>query len=58
MKRTKSGHHVAAGINGFTVEAFVPAKLPPVPPLKIRGSLPQLQEQALLALAHLRHLIC
>lgn len=53
MKRTKSGHHVAARINGFTVEAFVPAKLPPVPPLKIRGSLPQLQEQALLALGGL-----
>lgn len=53
MRRTKSGHHVATKINGIKVQAFVPDKLPPDPALKIDGSLPQFQEQALLALGGL-----
>lgn len=53
MRRTKPGHHVATKIDRVKVQAFVPSKLPPDPPLKINGSLPQLQEQALLALGGL-----
>lgn len=53
MRRTKPGHHVATKINGFKVQAFVPSKLPPDPPLKISGTLPRLQEQAPLALGGL-----
>jgi len=53
MNRTNVGRYIATNINGYEVQAFVPSKLPPDPSLYISGSLPQLQEQALLALGGL-----
>ena len=53
MRRTKLGHQVPTRINGIEVQAFVPRDLPPDPALNISGNLPQLQEQALLALGGL-----
>ncbi len=53
MRRTKLRHHVPTEINGIDVQAFVPRDLPPDPALNISENLPQLQEQALLALGGL-----
>ncbi len=53
MNRANIGDYVATNINGYEVQAFVPSKLPPDPSINISGSLPQLQEQALLSLGGL-----
>ena len=53
MNRSNVGHYVATKINGFEVKAFIPSKLPPDPSLNMTGSLPKIQEQALLALGGL-----
>lgn len=53
MRRKKLGRHVPTSINGIEVQAFVPRGLPHDPALNISGNLPQLQEQALLALGGL-----
>ncbi|MCP3997074.1 MAG: Fic family protein [bacterium] len=53
MKRGKTGKYDAITAGGETVRAFIPAPLPPVPPLAFEGTLQQSLERALLALGRL-----
>ena len=53
MKRGLSGRYETTTVAGETVNAFIPATLPPVPPLQLEGALNPLLERALLALGRL-----
>jgi Fic family protein len=53
MKRGLTGRHEVTTVGGESVQAFVPAPLPPDPPLAIEGALQQALEFALLALGRL-----
>lgn len=53
MKRGSTGRYESVTVSGETIRAFVPAPLPPEPPLHIGGELQGLLEQALLALGRL-----
>lgn len=53
MNRGPTGRLHTTTFAGETVRAFVPAPLPPVPPLDLGGGLPQQLEQAHLALGRL-----
>jgi Fic family protein len=53
MKRGKTGHYERFSTAGVAVEAFVPAPLPPEPPLALEGPLDALLEEALLGLGRL-----
>jgi Fic family protein len=53
MKRGETGRCEVTAAGGETVRAFVPAALPPVPPLLLEGSLQQGLEAAVLALGRL-----
>ena len=53
MKRGKSGTEELAIVDGERVRAFIPAPLPPDPPLVLTGQLQIHLEQALLALGRL-----
>ena len=53
MKRGESGSHTETFAGGERVSAFVPAPLPPKPPLVLDGSLQQALESAVLALGRL-----
>ena len=53
MRREATGHYVATSTAGESVLAFVPAPLPPDPPVELAGSLQALHEQALLACGRL-----
>ncbi len=53
MKRGITGRYEVASVGGERVEAFVPAPLPPEPPLVFDGALQQALEPALLGLGRL-----
>ena len=53
MQRGESGCHAVTFAGGERVSAFVPAPLPPKPPLVLDGSLQQALESAVLALGRL-----
>jgi len=53
MKRGVTGRYEVTNVGGERVEAFVPAPLPPTPPLAFEGKLQQELEPALLALGRL-----
>lgn len=53
MQRGESGHYEVTSVGGERVQAFVPAPLPPVPPLALDGPLQNTLEGALLALGRL-----
>ncbi|WP_374232093.1 MULTISPECIES: Fic family protein [unclassified Thiocapsa] len=53
MKRSLTGHYETSIAGGETVRAFVPASLPPAPPLDITGARARLHDQALLACGRL-----
>jgi Fic family protein len=53
MKRGLTGRYEVTTVGGENVQAFVPAPLPPAPPLAIEGVLQQALEPALLALGRL-----
>lgn len=53
MKRRETGRYEATPVGGETVRAFVPAPLPPVPPLTFAGELQRTLEAAVLALGRL-----
>lgn len=53
MKRGATGRDETATVGGETVQTFVPAPLPPVPPLDLGGNRHALLEQATLALGRL-----
>ena len=53
MKRGSTGRYVVTKAGGEAVRAFIPAPLPPNPPLIISGSLHQQLEQATLSLGRL-----
>lgn len=53
MRRAMSGHHVSSVAGGETVQAFVPAPLPPQPALELLGSRQGALERATLALGRL-----
>ncbi len=53
MKRTRTGTYETTSVAGETVKAFVPAPLPPVPPLTLDGDARAAVEAALLALGRL-----
>ena len=53
MQRGASGRYESSVAGGEAVRAFVPAQLPPSPPLALDGRLQVLQEQAGLALGRL-----
>lgn len=53
MKRGETGRYDAVMVGGETVRAFVPAPLPPVPPLKLDGPLHGALEGAILSLGRL-----
>jgi Fic family protein len=53
MKRSVTGHHETSVAGGETVRAFVPASLPPAPPLDITSARARLHDQALLACGRL-----
>ncbi len=53
MKRGTTGSYEVAAAGGERVQAFIPAPLPPVPPLDLQGQLQQPLERALLALGRL-----
>ena len=53
MERGIAGHYSVTTDSGEVVRAFVPASLPPEPPLAFTGDLQQLLESALLALGRL-----
>jgi hypothetical protein len=48
VRREATGHYEVTSTAGGSVRAFVPAPLPPEPPLVLAGSLQALHEQALL----------
>ena len=49
MQRDATGRYEITSTAGEAVRAFVPAPLPPDPPLQLEGSLQALHERALLA---------
>ncbi len=53
MKRGVTGHYEPTTVGGERVKAFVPAPLPPAPPLVLDGPLQETLEAALLALGRL-----
>lgn len=53
MKRGQTGRYESTSIGGESVRAFIPAPLPPVPPVKLEGQLAALLERAVLALGRL-----
>lgn len=53
MKRRETGNYETTAVGGESVRAFVPAPLPPVPPLALDGSLQPMLESAVLALGRL-----
>ena len=53
MKRGETGRYEATVTGGETIRAFVPAPLPPVPPLKLDGPLHGALENAVLSLGRL-----
>ena len=53
MKRRENGHYEITSNVGEQVRAFVPAPLPPNPPLVLDGSLQQALESAVLAIGRL-----
>lgn len=57
MKRGETGTYQATSTSGEVVRAFVPAPLPPNPPLDFGGGLQPALEAAVLALGRLAHLL-
>ncbi len=53
MKRHGTGLYRECAVGGETVQAFVPAPLPPIPPLDLGGTRQALRERATLALGRL-----
>ncbi len=53
MRRGRTGYYEHISIGGETVEAFVPAPLPPAPPLTFTPALRKLLERATLAVGRL-----
>lgn len=53
MQRGLTGHYVPSIAGGIPCQAFVPAPLPPAPPLDLSGKLQQRLSDALLALGRL-----
>ena len=53
MRRGESGSHAVTFVGGERVSAFVPAPLPPKPPVVLDGSLQKALESAVLALGRL-----
>ncbi|MEW5981112.1 MAG: Fic family protein [Acidobacteriota bacterium] len=53
MRRGETGRYEVTAVGGEQVRAFVPAPLPPVPPIELEGSLQQQLEAAVLALGRL-----
>jgi Fic family protein len=53
MKRDRTGLYRECAVGGETVQAFVPAPLPPIPPLDLGGARQALLERATLALGRL-----
>lgn len=57
MRRETTGRHEITAYAGERVQAYVPAPLPPAPPLELDGPLQSLLEQATLGLGRLDSLI-
>ena len=53
MKRNRTGNYETTSVGGEKVRAFVPAPLPPVPPIAINGEVRIALDAALLALGRL-----
>ncbi len=53
MRREESGSYQLTTVGGERVRAFMPAPLPPDPPLRMHGPLQQALESAVLALGRL-----
>ena len=53
MKRESAGHYEFTSTAGEEVRAFVPAPLPPEPPVQLEGALQALHDRALLACGRL-----
>ncbi|MFM7169861.1 MAG: Fic family protein [Cyanobium sp.] len=53
MQREATGHYEVTSTAGETVRAFVPAPLPPDPPMVLEGAMQGLHERALLACGRL-----
>jgi Fic family protein len=53
MKRGETGRYEATVVGGETIRAFVPAPLPPLPPLRLDGPLHGALENAVLSLGRL-----
>lgn len=53
MERGLTGYYTPSVAGGINCQAFVPAPLPPQPPLEITGKLQQRMEEALLSLGRL-----
>ena len=53
MKRGKTGKYQVTSVGGEQVRAFVPAPLPPIPPLAFEGNLQKALEAAVLAVGRL-----
>jgi Fic family protein len=53
MKRDLQGHYIIISTVGEKAEAFIPAELPPIPPIKWSSELREKFDQALLALGRL-----
>ena len=53
MRREVTGHDAVTSTTGEAVRAFVPAPLPPDPPVMLEGELQALHERALLACGRL-----
>ena len=53
MRRAETGHYKIKVAGGERVNAFVPAPLPPQPPLRLDGPMQQALESAALSLGRL-----